>query len=70
MTYIHIPASTILDEIANPDMPEKQIAMTYGLMMRQSDTPWAEINKAIIERCGMTGLLRVKKSAARWMKGR
>lgn len=55
----------LLDEIANPAMHQRDIAMTYRLAM---DSPhsagiWGEVNRAIMARWSEAGLLRIKRMA-------
>jgi hypothetical protein len=57
---------TILREIADETMKQKDIAMTYRLAMESEERDkidWAKINGAIMARWSKTGLIAIKKSA-------
>ena len=57
--------STLLSEIAMPEIKRKHLAMTYALAMRSSDKniDWAKVNKAIMERWSFSGLKYIKEMA-------
>ncbi len=56
--------NTILREIAMPEMKRRDVAQSYALAMQSSEqVDWAAINKAIIERWSMSGLIWIKKQA-------
>ena len=56
--------STLIREIANKKLYQKNIARTYALAMASNETiNWLRVNKAIITRWSRSGLERVKKMA-------
>ena len=58
---------TILDEIANPQMTRRDVAMTYRLILQQTveKVDWNKINRAIIDRWSRAGLEWIKERAWR-----
>ncbi len=57
---------TILREIAMPEMKRKDVAQTYRLVLESPESRtvnWGNINKAIIERWSLSGLIWIKKQA-------
>lgn len=67
MTYrMHLANTTeiLLEEIADPRMKRKDVAVTYGLAIRSADeTDWPRVNAAIIERWSKAALNTIKKWA-------
>ena len=63
---------TILNEISDTSLHQKDIATTYAAMIYWSQPPdklqfdVAKINKAIIERWSINGLRRIKEMAWDW----
>ena len=58
--------STLLHEIAEPDVTRKSVAMTYRLAMESSECDridWAKVNAAIIARWSPSALQWIKKQA-------
>lgn len=58
--------STLLDEIAIPEMKRKNIAQTYALALKSSERnsiDWAKVNKAIMNRWSLSGLKYIKEMA-------
>ena len=56
--------TVIMDEISNPKLPKREIARTYGYLIRDGRlSNWRTINEAIIARFGQTGLDSIRKSA-------
>lgn len=54
----------LLQEIAEPKITQKSLAMTYAMAICSSDQPdWSKVNNAIIARWSRSGLERVKKAA-------
>ena len=54
----------LLREIADPDTTRKQVAQTYALAMRSSETvDWAAVNAAIMARWSVSGLEWIKRQA-------
>lgn len=63
------PVDMIMRELADKDFKQKDIALSYAILLRQRDEPevatcWPKVNAAIIERWSMSGLKRVKKMAS------
>ena len=56
--------NVLLDEIADKQFKQKDIAMTYALSLQSSDTTnYKKVNKAIIDRWSAYGLNRIKEMA-------
>jgi len=56
--------STLLREIADKTLHQKDVAKTYSLAIRSSEaTNWSEVNYAIVRRWSFTGLKRIKHLA-------
>lgn len=58
--------STLLGEIAMPEMKRKSIAKTYCLALRSSERDridWGKVNRAIIARWSVAGLNWIKEQA-------
>jgi len=67
--YLVCCTSTLLAEIGN-GATQKQLAATYALAMRSEaagadKTDWSCVNRAIVKRWSMSGLVRVKDMAWR-----
>ncbi len=60
-----VPEQTILGEIADRRMNQKDVAKTYALILRDSpnSVDWAKINEAIMNRWSFAGLERIKRMA-------
>lgn len=58
----------ILREIADPAMKRKQVAHTYGILLRIGHRDFAAINAAILVRWSPSGLNWIKTQAWRWVK--
>ncbi len=61
-------SQVILREIADKQMKQKDIALTYAMAIKSKhekadDFEWGPINEAIIARWSMSGLERIKKRA-------
>jgi len=58
----------LLQEIANKQFNQKDIAMTYAMALAQKTetVDWKKVNHAILDRWSMSGLKRVKEMA--WKK--
>ena len=57
---------TLLDEIAIPTQKRRDIAQTYALALQSPESAtmnWGSVNRAIIARWSMAGLLWIKKQA-------
>ncbi len=62
----HVAVQKILSEIAVPGTTRKDVAQTYRLILESRDAlcvDWPEINKAIIARWSLSGLLWIKRQA-------
>ena len=58
--------ATILREIADPQMHQRDVSQTYRLILESSEcdrVDWAKVNGAIIARWSRSGLLRIKTQA-------
>lgn len=58
--------NTILREIANKELHQRDVAQTYRLIQESGEcetVDWMKINLAIIERWSKSGLNRIKESA-------
>ena len=56
----------LLNEIGMPEMHQRDIAKTYALAIRSSDSKtmdWSKVNKAIVDRWSLSGLKRIKGMA-------
>lgn len=54
----------LLDEIAMPEMKRKDVAKTYALSLRSSESvDWARVNQAIIDRWSFHALDWIKTQA-------
>lgn len=63
--------NVLLEEIANPDMKRKDIALTYGLaLVSGEEIDWPTVNGAIIGRWSRSGLLFIKKEAWKIYRGK
>lgn len=64
------PTKVLLNELANPDMEESDIALIYftALIQSSTSTDFEKINAAIIKRWSKTALLRIKKTAWGWIE--
>lgn len=57
---------TLLEEIADPKMKRRDVAMTYGLAIRSSEAhqiDWGKVNQAIIKRWSLSALDWIKAQA-------
>ena len=55
---------TLLKEILNKAFSQKDIALTYALMiLSKKHTDIKKVNKAIIKRWSITGLINIKEQA-------
>lgn len=64
------PHGQLMDEIANPAMRRKDVAMTMRLIIRSGDIDrvrWPEVNRAIVSRWSLGALDWIKKLA--WQDG-
>jgi len=61
------PEGQLLEEIADPKMTRRQVALTYGLAVRgdQSRVDWPRVNRAIVARWSPSTLEWIKKFAWR-----
>lgn len=56
--------SVLLNEISLRELKQKDVALTYAMAMRSSEsTDWTKVNEAIIERWSQAGLQRIKTMA-------
>ena len=58
--------STLLSEIAMPEIKRKHVAQTYALAMKsfeRDSIDWVKVNKAIMERWSFAGLKYIKEQA-------
>ena len=56
--------NVLLDEIANKQFKQRDIAMTYALSLQSNDpTDYKKVNRAIIDRWSKSGLNRIKEMA-------
>lgn len=58
--------STLLREIADKKMKRKDIAQTYALALKSSESnsvDWAKVNKAIMDRWSKSALTWIKERA-------
>lgn len=63
--------TTLLNEIANPEMKRNDVALTYSFALKSSDkTDWARVNNAIIRRWSMSALEYIKNRAHRIASGK
>lgn len=59
-----MPQETIMREIGDKRMKQRDVAQTYALLIRQNaQVDWAAINEAIISRWSLSGLERIKNMA-------
>ena len=69
MFILSLPTETILREISDRDMKQKDVAMTYRLCMEAEkagkEVDWYKINTTIISRWSKSGLKKIKESAWR-----
>jgi hypothetical protein len=58
------PEGQLLEEIADPRMKRRDVAMTYRLALRSADrVDWRKVNTAIINRWSESALLWIKRFA-------
>ncbi len=58
------PEKIILTEISDKKATQKDVAMTYRIIIQQKlKVDWKKINKAIVDRWSRAGLERVKNLA-------
>ena len=59
------PEGQLLEEIGNPAMRRRDVALTYRLAARRSQdrVDWGKVNRAIIDRWSVSGLEWIKKFA-------
>ena len=57
------PQGQLLEEIADPRMKRRDVAMTYRLALRSHGVDWPRVNAAIIERWSMRALSQIKAFA-------
>jgi len=58
--------NVLLEEIGNPKMKRRDVAKTYALTLRSSDSKrvdWGKVNRAIIARWSESALLWIKQQA-------
>ncbi len=70
---MHDPQGTIFAEIADPRMDQRNVALTYGFILRQepNTADWPRINQAIRDRWkGKTALTRIKEMAWKFAEGK
>lgn len=64
MFELALCTKTLLTEIQDRRMYQKDVALTYAMAIESNDdTDWRTVNEAIIKRWSMSGLERVKKMA-------
>lgn len=58
------PEKIILTEISDKKATQKDVAMTYRIIIQQKlKVDWKKINKAIVDRWSRSGLERIKQLA-------
>lgn len=59
------PEGQLLEEIADPSMKRRDVALTYGLAIRggQERVDWRKVNEAIVGRWSLSGLQQIKDFA-------
>lgn len=58
------PQGQLLEEIANPKMRRRDVALTYRLALRNADrVDWRKVNEAIISRWSVSALAWIKEFA-------
>jgi hypothetical protein len=58
------PQGQLLEEVADPAMTRRQVALTYRLALRSEDrVDWPKVNQAIISRWSVSALLYIKRIA-------
>ena len=60
------PINFIIEEIADRRLKRRNISQTYVLLLKHSECrslDWAKINRAIIERWSVSGLVWIKTNA-------
>lgn len=71
-TWIELadPQGQLLEEIADPKMTRRQVALTYGLAMRSQDrVDWGTVNRAIVDRWSLSALDWIKQFAWKLDRG-
>lgn len=66
MTTIRLadPQGQLMEEIADPKMTRRQVALTYRLAAAEPDrVDWPAVNRAIVARWSMSALEWIKKTA-------
>lgn len=67
--FLECCEAVLLSEIANPQIKQKALAVTYALAIRSEtagvdlSVNWKKVNDAIVERWSLYGLERVKQRA-------
>lgn len=60
------PEGYLLEEIANPQMRRRDVAMTYRLALKSADrVNWGTVNRAIISRWSVSALEWIKAEACK-----
>jgi len=61
----------LLEEIANKQFKQKDIALTYAMALAQKTetVDWKKVNLAIINRWSKSGLIRIKEMAWKRLEG-
>jgi hypothetical protein len=59
------PTQMLLEEVADPLMNRKDVAHTYSRAIKTDldTTDWLAVNRAIMDRWGVAGLLFIKRRA-------
>lgn len=59
------PEGQLLEEIADPAMTRRDVALTYGLALRgsQDRVDWPKVNRAIVDRWSLSALEWIKAFA-------
>lgn len=60
---MHDPEQVLLEEIADPQMTRRSVAMTYHFAMRAEGVNWAKVNEAICARWSVSALDWIKRQA-------
>jgi hypothetical protein len=64
MLVLTTPTETLLSEINELRLKQKDVAITYALAMRDhGNVDWPTVNQAIINRWSRSGLVRIKEMA-------
>ena len=57
-------------ELANKDITQSNIAITYSYLLTSGCSDWLKLNTAIIDKWSLSGLQKIKKMAWKIASGR